>query len=304
MKVLVTGGAGFLGSHVADTLSSAKHDVTILDKKQSKYLRSDQQMVLGDILDHEHLNSVLSGKDVVYHFAGIADIDECAKRPVDTVKYNILGTVQLLEACVRSNVKRFVFASSSYVYSKSGSFYRCSKQSSELFIENYAELYGIKYTCLRYGSLYGDRADEHNSIYRIIKQAIETKEITYHGTGEETREYIHVRDASHLSVKILEPEYENQYIILAGTEKIKYKELLVMISEILGSDINVKMLPSERNAHYIITPYSFSPKLGRKLINNAHIDMGQGLLYCMNEIYKQVNKEKHKEMGLIIDDYK
>ena len=284
MKILVTGGSGFLGSHIADALSDANHDVTIFDLKNSPYIRSDQQMLCGDILDLEILENIVNGQDVIYHFAGIADIDECAKRPVDTVKYNIMGTVNLLEASKRADIKRFVFASSAYVYSDAGYFYKTSKQACELLIEDYQKIYGMPYTCLRYGSLYGDRADERNSIFRFIRQALTEGIITYYGTGEELREFIHVRDAAQISVDILKPEYKNQHVILTGNEKMRYFDLLEMINEMLGGKIKIEILPSARKAHYKITPYNFSPKLGRKIINNPHIDMGQGLLQCMAEI--------------------
>ena len=231
MKILVTGGSGFLGSHVADALSDAAHEVTIFDVRKSPYLRPDQKIVAGDILDQECLRKIVENQDVIYHFAGIADIDECAARPVDTTKYNILGTVQLLEACRESGIKRFVFASSAYVYSDSGSFYAASKRACEAFIENFSKLYGLKYTCLRYGSLYGTRSDERNSIYKFIKQAIQDGKIAYRGTGEEVREFIHVQDAAQISVAILQPEFENQNIILTGTEKMRYVDLLEMTHE-------------------------------------------------------------------------
>jgi UDP-glucose 4-epimerase len=259
-------------------------------------------MIVGDILDQECLDKTVENQDVVYHFAGIADIDECAVKPVDTVKYNILGTVQLLEACRSTGIKRFVFASSAYVYSDSGTFYAASKQACETFIENFSKLYDLKYTCLRYGSLYGQRADERNSIYRLIKQAIQDGKIIYRGTGEEIREFIHVQDAAQVSAAILRPEFENQHIILTGTEKMRYIDLLEMIKEMLGNKIEIEILPSERKAHYKITPYNFSPRLGRKMVNNPHIDMGQGLLQCMAEIYQNVHTEKHEEMGLFISD--
>lgn len=301
MKILVTGGAGFLGSHVADALSEAGHAVTIFDRVNSTYLRSDQEMVVGDLMDEVLMNSLVQGKDVVYHFAGIADIDVCAQRPTETARINILGTVQLLEACRKAEVKRFVFASSAYVFSDSGYFYRSSKRACESFIEDYANLFDLKYTCLRYGSLYGERADENNSIYRLIKQAIHDGKVTYQGQGDELREFIHVRDAAKNSVKILEPEFENSHIILTGNEKMSYRELLEMIKEILGHRITIETVPSVRKAHYKITPYNFSPKLGKKLVSNPHIDMGQGLLLCMAEIF-EITEPKHEEFGLVISD--
>jgi len=300
MKILVTGGSGFLGSHVADALSKAGHDVTIFDIHNSCYLRDEQKMFVGNILDQNMVEKAVSNQDVVYHFAGIADIDECAKKPVDTAKYNILGTVYLLEACRKSQIKRFVFASSAYVFSTSGYFYSSSKQACESYIENYRKLYNLPYTCLRYGSLYGERADERNSIYNLIKQAIMEGKITYHGQGDEIREFIHIKDAAQSSVKILGSEFENQHIILTGTEKLTYFQLLEMIKEIMENKIEIEILPSTRKAHYKITPYNFSPKLGKKLVNNPHVDMGQGLLLCMADIYKKVQSDEHEEMGLLI----
>lgn len=301
LKILVTGGSGFLGSHVADALSNAGHRVFILDVIKSPYLRHDQEMIIGDILNLDFLKESLTGFDVVYHFAGIADIDECTKRPVDTARYNILGTVNLLEACTANSIKRFVFGSSAYVYSNSGFFYRTSKQACESFIENYREIFNLEYTCLRYGSLYGTRADERNSIYRLIMQALEHERISYHGTGEELREFIHVCDAADISVKILAAEYADQHITITGSEKMRYCDLLDMIREMIGPQVQVEIMPSQRKAHYKITPYNFSPKLGKKLVNNPHIDMGQGLLQCMAELYEKIHEEKVEEDGLLVD---
>jgi UDP-glucose 4-epimerase len=300
MNILVAGSSGFLGSHVADALTDSGHEVTLLDIFESPYLQEQQTMLIGDILDAECLNNAVKNKDVVYHFAGIADIDECATKPVETAEYNVVGTVKLLEACCKAGIKRFVFASSSYVYSDSGSFYAASKQACELFIERFSEIYDLKYTCLRYGSLYGPRADERNSIYRLIQQAIKDGKIVYRGTGEEMREFIHVQDAARVSVMVLQPEFENQSIIITGPEKMRYTDLLQMIKEMLGNKLEIEILPAERKAHYKITPYNFSPKLGRKMVNNPHIDMGQGLLQCMAEIYEMIHKDKHEEMGLFI----
>ena len=294
MRILVTGGSGFLGSHVADALSEANYEVTIFDIHESPYLRSDQKMVVGDILDISLHEKTVADQDIVYHFAAIADIDECAQRPVDTVRYNILGTAQLLEICRKPAIKRFVFASSAYVYSDRGYFYRTSKQACELLLEDFHSLYGLSYTSLRYGSLYGERADDHNSIYKIIAQALSENKITYHGTGEELREFIHVKDAAQGSVQILNPQYENQHIILTGTQTMLYKDLLEMVREMLGGKISIEVVASDRDAHYKITPYNFSPKLGKKLIINPHIDMGQGLLLCMAELYEKIRNGENK----------
>lgn len=302
MKVVVFGGSGFLGSHVADALTNTGHKVTIFDIKESPYLCEGQKMVVGDILDQELLESVVADQEIVYHFAGIADVDECMQRPADTAKYNILGTVKLLEACHKAKIKRFIFASSAYVYSDYGYFYRTSKQACEGYLEDFYNLYGLEYTIIRYGSLYGERADERNSIHRLIKQALTEGKITYKGTGDELREYIHVKDAAIGSVRMLESQFANQNIILTGSQALKYKELLEMIKEMLGNKIEIEILPGNRKAHYKITPYNFSPRLGKKLVNNPQIDMGQGLLTCMGEIYEKIHNRKSEEFGVFWEE--
>jgi UDP-glucose 4-epimerase len=291
VKIFVTGGSGFLGSHVCDALSDAGHEVTIFDVKPSPYLRKDQKMMTGDILDLHLLEGALEGMDVVYHFAGIADIDECVEKPVDTARINVLGTVTLLDAAARAGIKRFVLASSVYVFSSSGYFYRSSKRACEDFMDDYAQRYGLKYTCLRYGSLYGPRADKRNSIFRLLKEAMETGRMTYKGCGDEQREYIHVLDAARSSVKILDSKFENQNVILTGMERFRYIELLEMIKEIFGGSVEINIEPTDRKAHYKLTPYSYTPPLGLKLVNNPYVDFGQGILECLGDIEKQGHGE-------------
>lgn len=297
MRIIVFGGSGFLGSHVADALTAAGHDVSIYDTKESRYLQPGQKMIIGDLLDVASVEKAVQGCEVVYNYAGIADIDECSLRPIDTVKHNVLGNVIILEAARNAGVKRFVFASSVYVYGESGTIYRSSKQACELFIEDYNTLHGLPYTIVRYGSLYGERASEWNSVFRLIKEALLTGKMTYRGTGEEVREWIHVKDAADLSVEILKPDFENQRITLTGNQSMRYSEFLEMIREILGKKVEIVYEPSVRGAHYEITPYLFNPKLGRKLTGNPHIDMGQGILLYITEIYRGLYKDKHYEMG-------
>jgi|Deesub1362A_J573_1020465.scaffolds.fasta_scaffold02637_4 UDP-glucose 4-epimerase len=295
-KVIVFGGSGFLGSHVADALSDAGYDVVIYDIKPSPYLRDDQEMVVGDILDEKKIMEVTRDAKYVYNFAAIADISEASEKPVDTIKYNVLGNTIVLDACVENKVERFIFASSFYVYSNKGSFYRVSKQASELIIEAYNEKYGLEYTILRYGSLYGPRADIRNGIYRYLYQAIKDGKINYYGTGEERREYIHVYEAAKLSVEVLKPEFANQFVILTGQQVLSGKELLTMIKEMLDNRVEINMLPGKESLHYTITPYTFSPKLAKKLVSNMFIDIGEGLVRVMEEIYEKLHSDYCKEI--------
>ena len=159
---------------------------------------------------------VTAGHEVVYHFAGIAHLDIGLKSALATVEQNILGTVTALEAARRTGVRRFVYASSVYVYSAGGSFYRCSKQAAELYVEEYQRLHGLDFTVLRYGTVYGPRADDHNSVRRYLVQALRDRRIAASGSGDEIREYVHVKDAARSSVQILELEFRNEHVVLTG----------------------------------------------------------------------------------------
>ena len=294
MKILVCGGSGFLGSHVADYLTDVGYEVIIFDFKRSPFSRKEQTFVLGDILDTEVVERAMKGCDIVYNFAGIADMDHAKTVPVDTVRHNIMGNTIILDTCVKNKVKRFVFASTIYVYSNSGSFYRSSKQACELIIENYSQVYGLEYTVLRYGSLYGPRTNMNNWINMLLNQAIAEDRIVRYGNGEEVREYIHVFDAARCSVEILSKEYTNQHVIIAGNQQIKVKDLLIMIKEMMGNKIGIeyrpvedKTCPYDASIHYEITPYAFSPKLAKRIVSSHYIDLGQGILELLREIHKK-----------------
>jgi len=297
---VVFGGSGFLGSHVADALSARGHRVRIFDLRPSEYLRPDQEMVTGDILDPEAVCFAVAGADYVYNFAGLADIDEAKDKPVETVKLNVLGNTHILEACRLARVKRYVFASTVYVYSESGNFYRASKQACERYIEAYHQRYGLKYTVLRYGSLFGRRADARNGIFRMLQSALTEGRIAYSGSGDEQREYIHVQDAADLSVRILEPEFENEHVVLTGPNHYRIRDVMQMVREMLGGKPELLFRNERIEGHYTITPYAFHPRVGRKLVGEAYTDMGQGLLDCLAEMHRRLHPESDSEYGLLI----
>jgi UDP-glucose 4-epimerase len=300
--VIVYGGSGFLGSHVADALSEAGYRVRVFDRVSSPYLRTDQEMVAGDLRDMDAVIKAAQGCSYVYNFAGLADIDDAQNRPVDTVQLNVLGNMHVLEAARLAKARRFVFASTLYVYSEAGSFYRASKQAAERFIETYQERYGLNYTILRYGSLYGRRADMHNGIYRLLRQALENRRIHYSGSSESMREYIHVTDAAKLSVQILDEQYANRHLVLTGQERMAVKNLMKMIAEMIPGKVKLDFTENPTAGHYIMTPYAFHPKIGHKLVANDYVDIGQGLLDCLAEIHESTHRGQHTEGDWLVMD--
>jgi UDP-glucose 4-epimerase len=287
MRVSVIGGSGFLGSHVADQLSAAGHEVRIYDRNPSPWLQAGQTMHVGDLLAFESLQEAVTGCDAVYNFAALADLNDALDKPIETVKINVLGNVQVLEACRLQGVKRFVYASTVYVYSRQGGFYRCSKQAAENYVEEYQQVYGLDFTILRYGSLYGPRADYSNGLYRIVKKALESGVLRYEGSPDSLREYIHVEDAARASVAALNEDFRNQSVVLTGQEPMRVLDLLEMLAEILGLKNAVEFISGDQLSHYVRTPYAYQPKPGRKYVLPMHIDLGQGLLQLIDEVRAQ-----------------
>lgn len=291
-KVVIFGGSGFLGSYVADELTRRDYGVVIADICKSKYLQNVQEFSYVDIMDIENIKVIIKDASIVYNFVAIANLDDAIHDPINTMKINVMGNLNILEACRNNeNIERFVYASSAYALSNDGSFYGISKQSSEKLTEEYYKRYGLKYTVIRYGSLYGERASYNNYIYNLLKDAIVSGKLGYKGDGEDLREYIHAADAAKLSVDILEDkQFENEHIILTGTERLKRIELLTMINEIMQNKLEVKQLEYDNFGHYRITPYSYHPTVAKKLVANPYIDLGQGLLECIQEIHKELEE--------------
>lgn len=284
LRIMVTGGAGFLGSHIVDALGAAGHAVTVLDIMPSPHLGAGVNMVTADILDFEAVRKAMKGHDVVFHLAALADLDEACEKPLETMNINVMGTANVLEAAKQCQVKRVIFGSTIYVYSRTGSFYRVSKQACELLFEAYNERYGLGYTILRFGTLYGPRANQSNSVYQLLYEALFTGKIEFRGSGKEVREFIHVKDAARICTRILGDEYEGQTLILTGHHRLRLSELLEMINEIMNFSIEIRIHPQASNSHYIETPYSYNPRVGRKIVMNTYCDIGQSLIEILEEM--------------------
>ena len=284
MKITITGGSGFLGSHVADVLSRKGHKVKIFDKKKSKWLRRDQKILLGDIIEYNKLERAIKGTDVVYHFAALSNINEALKKPVQSVYSNILGTVKALELSRKHNVKRFILASTIYVNSVEGGFYRSSKKAAEEYVEEFHKIFGLNYTILRFGSLYGERSDITNGITNIIHNALLKGEISYEGSKHFVREYIHVQDAAKACTTILKDKYKNKYIILAGSKKIKVYYFLKKLAKILKISKKIKFYNKKYIGHYTVTPFTYKPRSGEKFELNSEINFDKGLSQLIKKI--------------------
>jgi len=283
-KVVVFGGNGFIGSYVVGELLHSGYETISADLNSSKYV-DDRYFKKCNILDVEAVENLVKDADIIYNFAGFANLDDAIADPVKALELNVMGNLNILEASRKYNVKRFVYASSAYAMSDKGSFYGISKLTSEKLVEEYYKKFGLEFTIVRYGSVYGERDYHNNYIYNLLKKAVQSGEINHSGDGEEIREYIHAADVAKLAVQIIESDdFINEHIILTGVERMQRKELFEMVNEILGNKLTIKLNNDGYHNHYKTTPYSFHPTRSKKLVANPYIDMGQGLIECLKDI--------------------
>ncbi len=281
MRVMVTGGSGFLGGHIGDELVRRGHDVVVLDTAPNSAV--DRESVDIDIRDVEALRAAMDGCQAMFHCAAIADLDRARDNPRLAIEVNVLGTLNLLEAAAAAGVSRFMHASSVYVFSNGGSVYRTTKQAAENLVQDLAGRLGLSATVLRFGSLYGPRADAQNAISRLVSQAVNEGRIDFWGDGTETREYVHIRDAASLAVDALDARFAGQALHITGRERMTTLELLEMINEILGGQLAISLRDVPFDGRYRLTPYSFDASLGRRLVADTYVDLGLGLLEAIRE---------------------
>lgn len=283
--VAVLGGSGFIGRHVVEKLDEIGFSIKILDKKVDDLQKEKYSIFESDILDKDALNECVKDSKFVFNFAGIADIKEASNNPLRTIEKNIMGSTLAIEAALNAKVKKYLYASTMYVYSDRGGFYRTTKQASEDIICSYNEKYGIEYVMLRYGTIYGPGAQKWNSMRKYIQQILETGKVDYIGNGEEIREYIHVDDAAQLSIDALDENYTNCRLNITGSQVLKSVDMLHMIGEIVGKKVEINFIKNDPyHNHYISTPYRYSSKRAKKVMPKDYIDIGHGIMEIIQDL--------------------
>jgi UDP-glucose 4-epimerase len=250
MRVLVTGGSGFIGSHVVDKLRARGHEPVIYDLRPSPWHeRGSIDTVLGSITDREALERALHSCDAVAHLAAVADVNDVHAEPEDAERVNARGTVTVLEAARRAGVKRIVYASTIWVYSDCeqdavdedtllpapSHLYTSTKLAGELYCKAYQELYGIDYTILRFGIPYGPRAREAAVIPAFVGKALRGKPLTLAGDGGQSRRFVYVEDLADGVALGLEDQAANRVYNLASDENVTIKQIAETVKELLGN---------------------------------------------------------------------
>jgi UDP-glucose 4-epimerase len=284
MKILVLGGSGFLGSFICDALTKKGHQVTIFDQRKSPWIKKSQKMIVGNISNLTQLKKAIMGKQIIFNFAALSDLDEAKNKPIETVKSNILGTINALVLAKKYKIKRFIHASSIYASSEEGGFYSCSKRSAENYIEEFQKSYDLDFTILRFGSIYGQRSGKNNGVTKLIFNAIENKNLRYHGTKKATRRYIHVLDCADACTKIISPKYKNKYLTITGKKLIKITDFLNFLSKQFNlNKKKITYLNKQKSGHYNTEPTPYKLRIGEKYVIKKPKNFKKSILELIKE---------------------
>lgn len=262
MRILVTGGAGFIGSNLVDELIELQHEVAVVDNyiTGKKEFENSKANYFNVDISSDCLKTVFKNfqPEIVYHLAAQVDVTTSIEKPLYDEKINISGCVNVLECCREFKVKKVIYSSSAAVYGKPEiipineshptkplSFYGISKFVPEMYIETYSSLFDIEFTILRYGNAYGPRQaykGEGGVISIFINKALKNEEIFIYGDGEQTRDFIFVKDIVSANIAAL-TKGRNEIFNISCNEVISLNNLYKIIEGFSGHNNKINYLP-------------------------------------------------------------
>jgi len=289
MRIVVTGGAGFIGGHVAEKLAQAGHEVTIYDKMAPKFRLPDRcEYIQGDILDKAALLMVMTGKDVLIHAAAMSNTMHCVKFPDRAVELNCLGTATALEVAQKVGIKRVIMAGSSLIsgllpngdmceivdVGKSYHLYVTTKLFQEMIVRDFQQMYGLPYTVLRYGICYGPRMTHGVVADIFIKKALAGEPLTVEGGGHQWRQYLYVEDLAEAHVLALDKVAENKTYNVVPDEKVTILDMAKAIQKVIPNTEIVEVPP---RSHDIKVKMMSAEKIKAELGWKAHTSLEEGI---------------------------
>lgn len=290
MKIVITGGAGFIGHNVANVLNK-NHDVTVFDSKQP--VSKDLKFVKGNINDFKTIKNSLKNYDVLIHLAASLGVINTEENPVSTLDTNIIGTKNVLEACRLNNIKKIIFSSSSETYGEPIktpieeidppipiTMYGISKLAAEEYIKAYSKTFGLRFTIFRLFNVYGDQQATAWVVPEFVSRAIQNKDIIIHGDGTQIRAFSHVTDVARAFSLALNKG--NGEIINIGNNKepISIKDLAHKIVHLANSKSSIKFIPfkeSKRNRNEIMVRIPSIQKAKKLLGYQPTVTLDEGL---------------------------
>lgn len=262
MRILITGGAGFIGSHIAEYFQG-KAEIRILDNLRAGNMRNirdlDVEFIRGDVRDRVKLARAMEGVDYVFHLAAMIGVPESMEHPLDCVDINVNGTLMVLEEAAKAGVKKLIYASSAAVYGNNSniirredmnadpdSIYAVTKLDGEHYCKIFSESGKLKTVSLRYFNVFGPRQDPESAYAAapalFSNRAIHGQKIRIFGDGEQSRDFVYVDDVVKVNAFFMENDLEGVYNVATG-KTVTINELVKRILFVTDSQSEVEYLP-------------------------------------------------------------
>lgn len=261
MRVLVTGGSGFIGSHVVGRLLVCGHQPRVFDLvRPARHFDERVDSVVGDILDAVTLSEAMRGCDAVVHLAAIADVGEVALDPLRADLVNARGTCVMLETARRAGIGHFAYGSTIWVYGNAPGidpldedallvppdhFYTATKLAGELYCRSYAAMYGLEPTILRFGIPHGPGARDATVVARFVSRALAGEPLSINGDGSQVRQFVYVEDLAEGIVASLVGTAQGRTYNLVGEETVSVREIAGIVGDLIG-EVSIVHVPGRQ----------------------------------------------------------
>ena len=308
-RIHITGGAGFIGSHLANRLCNNDFHIKVIDnyssgsKNNLSNIINDIELYEGDIRDEKLLNDILHNVEVIFHMAAIPSVSQSIANPYETHDVNVNGTLSVLNAAVKNNVQKVILSSSCAIYGESKTLplsescnvdpqspYALSKYINEHYCKLYNILYKIETICLRYFNVYGPRQDinsEYSAVIPLfINAVLNNKKPIIYGDGKQTRDFIFVEDVVRANTIVMNTSQGIGEIYNVGTQvETSLMDLIYYIEKIIEKKIKPKILPHRLGDIY--RSYAKIEKIKNVLSFKINYDMQLGIKKTI-EYYKTI----------------
>lgn len=305
MKILITGGAGFIGSNLAKRLVNDGHEVVVLDSllrgnKLDKETFAKVHFIKGDVRDLDLMITASKNCDLIFHFAAVLGVDIVADNPVETMDVEVIGTRNMIEAANINNVKKVMYASTSGIYGHSAfenvlteevlvdprTSYAMAKRYNEIYLASHHQEKGLNVVSLRFFNVYGGNQDTRMVVPLFFEQAIANEPITVFGTGKQTRDFTYIDDTVESCVKLM--DIQGCHIInIANEAEWTIAELAVKIKEVTKSSSEIIYLeaPKKRYDYEVERRVGSSDKLMSLTDFKPQTSLQEGLELIYNQNY-------------------
>ena len=307
MKILITGGAGFIGSNLTERLVNDGHEVVVLDNllrgnKIKRNIFSKITFVEGDVRDEALVLEIAKGCDIIFHLAAVLGVDVVADNPVETMDVEVIGTRNVIKAAERHNIEKILYASTSGIYGHSAiesalteevlvdprTSYAMAKRYNEIYLASHHEEKGLNAVALRFFNVYGENQDNRMVVPRFFEQAVEGKPITVFGSGQQTRDFTYIDDTVEACVRLM--DVKGYHIVnIANEAEWNIEHLANEIKQITNSSSEITFLdaPKKRYDYEVERRVGSSDKLMKLTGTKPTTSLQEGLALIYESKYKK-----------------